>query len=155
MARLRAALGDHGYEDVKTYLQSGNVVVRTAQSSSTLAPSVAKAIRDEFGLTVGVVVRTSKEMADVVSANPFLPAKDAASLHVVFLPAAPEATALARVDADRFVPEAFAAAGRQIYLHLPDGMGRSKLATALMRALPDGTARNWRTVTELHRLSSK
>ena len=116
---------------------------------------MAKVIHTEFSLNVGVVVRTSKDMAAVVAANPFLPSKDVASLHVVFLPAAPAAGALAKVDADRFAPEEFAAAGREIFLHLPNGLGRSKLATALMRAVPDGTARNWRTVTELHRLSSK
>jgi uncharacterized protein (DUF1697 family) len=155
MARLRAALGDRGYEDVKTYLQSGNVLLGTTQSATTVGRSVAKVIHDEFGLTVGVVVRTGKEMAAVVSANPFLPSQDVASLHAVFLPAAAPASALAKIDADRFAPEDFAAAGREVYLHLPDGMGRSKLAAALMRALPDGTARNWRTVTELHRLSSE
>jgi uncharacterized protein (DUF1697 family) len=112
-------------------------------------------VRTGFGLNVGVIVRTSKDMAVVVSGNPFLLSKDVASLHVVFLPAAPAKAALAKVDADRFAPEEFVAVGREIYLHLPAGMGRSKLAPALTRAVPDGTARNWRTVTELHRLSSE
>jgi uncharacterized protein (DUF1697 family) len=155
MARLRGALADHGYDDVKTYLQSGNVVLGSTQSATTVGRDVATFINGEFGLTVGVVVRTGREMAAVVERNPFLPSKDLASLHVVFLPAAPAPSALTKVDAARFVPEEFAAVGREVYLHLPGGMGRSKLATTLTRALPDGTARNWRTVIELHRLSSE
>jgi len=152
MEDLRAWVAAAGARDVATYIQSGNVVfAHPARSSTKLADELAAAIAKASKLEIGVVVRSVDEWAQVIARQPFADAEDA-QLHVAFLAAAPPADALAALDATRFAPEAWRLVGRELYLYLPDGMGRSKLAAAIARpkALATATARNWRTVLQLH-----
>jgi uncharacterized protein (DUF1697 family) len=97
--------------------------------------------------------RTRKELAAVVRANPFLErTDDPTRLHVVFAESALRATALAGLDLKSYAPEEARVVAGHLYLHLPEGMGRSRLAVDLGRMGrkgPQGTARNWRTVTKL------
>jgi uncharacterized protein (DUF1697 family) len=150
MAALRRLLETLGYTDVRTYLRSGNAVFGAAAGEAAVAEALAASVSAELGVTVGVSVRSADELAGTVDANPFpSAAQEPKSLHVVFLPAPPAASRWARLDASRYAPEELATVGRDVYLHLPDGIGRSKLASAVGRAFPDGTARNWQTVTAL------
>jgi uncharacterized protein (DUF1697 family) len=153
MGALRASLAENGFEDVVTYVQSGNVVFRTRESDPRkVAAHVERQIAESFGLEVSVLVRTHEELAGIAHANPFLADEsDPKRLHVVFLDGEPRADALASLDPDRSPPDRFAARGREIYLHLPNGAGRTKLTLDYFerRLGVRGTGRNWNTLLEL------
>jgi uncharacterized protein (DUF1697 family) len=156
MADLRDMFAAAGARDVVTYIQSGNVVfAHAARSAPTLAAKLAAQIAKATGFEVPVMLRTAAEWEAVVSANPFAGA-DTDQLHVSFLATAPDPGVLDRFEAAAHEPERFALVGRELYMHLPDGMGRSKLVGALGKVKPiaAGTARNWRTVLKLHELVS-
>jgi uncharacterized protein (DUF1697 family) len=150
MADLREIVAGCGFEDVRTYIQSGNVVFTTPGKADpdAVAATLATAIAAGSSVAPDVVVRTAAELAAVVDANPFLRrGEDTAHLHVSFTGTKPD---LGIDDLARYAPEEAATAGREVYLFLPNGMGRSKLAADLARrSRPPGTARNWRTVTKL------
>ena len=151
MAQLREIAADVGFTDVRTYIQSGNLVASTDLDAEAAGDLLAEAIRSATGLAVPVIVRTARQWSDVVAANPFPDAADLGRhVHVVFLPA-PATEAVRAFDATVFAPEEVVVAGSEVFLHLPDGMGRSKLAVAVNR-IPEvaaGTARNWNTVLQL------
>jgi uncharacterized protein (DUF1697 family) len=151
MADLRRIAAECGFESVRTYVQSGNVVFRAAEGGKKVTSKLRAAIRSATGLDIEIAVRTRDELAAVVERNPFIDrAQDTSHLHLVFLMDSAEADALEDFDAAPFAPDEVAAVGREAYLHLPNGMGRSKLAAALgRRRNAVGTARNWRTVTKL------
>jgi uncharacterized protein (DUF1697 family) len=157
MADLREVFVAADAIDVTTYIQSGNVVFTHAvRSEPTLAADLETRIAKAAGFPVSVVLRTAGQLARVIEDSPF-PDADADHVHVAFLAARPPASA-PTIDTGAFAPERFAAVGRELYLYLPDGMGRSKLAAAIL-AKPKaigarGTARNWRTVVRLSELAS-
>ena len=156
MPELRSALEALGLEDVVTYIQSGNVVFRGHGGVRKLAASIEGEVAKAFGIGVVVVLRTPAELAKVAEGNPFLRAgADPSKLHVVFLSAKPTKEAAAQLDPERSPPGEFRVGGREVYLHLPTGFGRSKLTVDYFeRGLGvSGTARNWRTVTKLVELS--
>jgi uncharacterized protein (DUF1697 family) len=158
MAELRVALEALGLEDVVTYVQSGNVVFRSPSGTAAeLAAAIARQIDEVFGLRIGVVVRSKAELAKVATSNPFLEQEsDPLKLHVIFLDARPKADAIAELDPGRSPPDRFEVHGREIYLHLSDGMGRTKLTIDYFerRLGVAATARNWKTVLKLVELTS-
>ena len=149
MADLRRIVAETGYRDARTYVNSGNVVL-TADAGDTeqVAARLRAACAVAFPCAPDVVVRTREELRGVVDGNPFLDRDDDPTHHhVVFLPGAAPARA---PEVAVTPPEDLAPRGRDLYLYLPDGMGRSRLAARLAgRSGPGGTARNWRTVTTL------
>ncbi len=154
MAVLRTMFTELGHAEARTYIQSGNVVFRTTKPAKepALVRSIEDAIASTFTLQVPVVVRTGAQLATVLTGNPFLvTGTDHRTLHVAFLAARPSAKAVAVLDPDRSAPDAFEVRGREIYLHYPNGSGRSTLTldyferTLGIRA----TVRNWKTVTTL------
>jgi uncharacterized protein (DUF1697 family) len=160
MAELRAVLTELGLGDVRTYLQSGNVVFTgAAGDEGALAEQLGQAIKDHFGFTVGVLVRDHAYLMAVAEACPFPAAElEGRQLHVTFFSEPADASRWASVDAERFLPEEFRLGDRVLYLYAPDGIGRSKLAEALTKAKPAGayieTSRNWNTVIKLVELTS-
>ena len=155
MAALRDVCRSAGCEDVATYIQSGNVVLTSKLSAEKLRTALEAAIAAEFGFTPAVMIRTAKEMAAVVDRNPY-PGTDEKALHVGFLHAPPDATTKKCLAAIDCAPEEVTAVGRDLYLHLPGGVGRAALPVKLERCLRPRpvTVRNWRTVTKLVELSS-
>jgi uncharacterized protein (DUF1697 family) len=147
MADLRAAAEACGYTDVRTYVQSGNVVFRTGGAAAKVARDLRAAIASASGVDVALAVRTAAQLDRVIADCPF---DDTAHVHVTFLVEGATAPTPS-IDEEAFAPERYAVDGRQVYLYLPNGMGRSKLAVALSRgkAGAAGTTRNWRTVTAL------
>jgi len=150
MAALRDTCAAIGCEDVVTYIQSGNVVLKSKLGSEKLRTALEDAIAAAFGFTPAVMIRTGKEMAAVAERNPY-PGADEKDLYVGFLHAPPDAAtkkSLAAVDGG---PEELTLQGREIYLHLPHGMGRATLPVQMERCLRPAqvTVRNWRTVTRL------
>lgn len=157
MATLRGLLSDLGYADVRTHLNSGNAVFVTGrQQPATVAKKLEAALLDETGLTLRVVVRSGKELADVVARNPFAEeATDPARLLVAFLAEPVSPGRLRDVDADALVPERFHLARRELYLWLPGGLQNSPMMKVLTDQLLGvaTTARNWNTVTKLVELA--
>ena len=154
MVELRAALSERGFEHVSTVLASGNVLFRSAEPELAAAARVGDAIEEAFGLRVGVVVRSSAELAAVYGRNPFIATGrevDPATLHVAFLSAHLATAAVATLDPNRSPPDTFVVDGREVYLSYPNGSGRSRLTLDYLerRLGTQGTARNWRTVERL------
>ena len=151
MERLRKLCAVCGFDDVRTYIQSGNVVFTSGESAQACGSKLAARLQLELGKPVGVVIRSARDLAGVAAKNPFLKEKvETARLSVAFLAEKPKADrvkALAAVDwgKDRFHHKA-----KEVYLYCPDGFGRSKLATTFERILGVGaTVRNWNTVSKL------
>jgi uncharacterized protein (DUF1697 family) len=156
MSDLRKLFADLGAEDVTTYVQSGNVVFRSGAAAGPLARSIEERIAAELGLRVTVVIRTGGELAKVVAGSPFADrGAEPTKLHVVFLADKPPTARVRALDATRGAPDEFRVVGREVYLHYPNGSGRSKITNAWFEKELGvaGTARNWRTVTKLAELA--
>jgi uncharacterized protein (DUF1697 family) len=153
MSDLRSIVEGLGYTDVETYLQSGNVVF-TPGKKGDHAERLSEAIEKETGHKVAVLVRTAKELAGVMAANPY-PVTDPTKVVVAFLGEQVELGQLGLGDLGPYLPDELTLHGRQIYVSLPNGQGRSKLMEALVRCrLPTTiTVRNWRTVEALATLT--
>jgi uncharacterized protein (DUF1697 family) len=154
MAELRALLREAGYADVRTYVQSGNVVLESTAKPAALEREAAALISERFGFEVPVVVRTRREMAAVVKLNPLGDvAENPKRYQVSFLSAKPAAAVIKALQAAATSDERVVAHGREIYAWHPEGVARSKLWNALAgKGLGPGvtaTARNWTTVTTL------
>jgi uncharacterized protein (DUF1697 family) len=152
MAELRDVLDGHGYEDVRTLLRSGNVVLTATQTGRTLEQRLEKQLTEAFGFPIPVVVRTRDELAKAIARNPLVKVADNPSRYTVTFFGAPVPAARVR-ELEQLVvaPEALAAAGRELYTWHPDGLARSALAAQLARRRGGaiGTSRNWNTVTKL------
>src|SRR5262245_45134345 len=153
MPSLKASLESLGHTDVVTYIQSGNVVLTSPRKDPT--KEIEEKIAEDFGLSVTVMVRTPAELRKVVKGNPFPKVKEGKKLHVVFLSGAPTKAAAAALDPDRSPPDEFVLKGRELYVHYPDGQGRSKLSNDWIEKTLGvrGTSRNWNTVLKLVDLS--
>jgi uncharacterized protein (DUF1697 family) len=153
MAVLRDLVTVLGFSDVKTLLQSGNVVFRGApKAPATLERQLEAALEKRLGLTIEFHVRTADEWRQVVAANPF-PAeakKDPGHLLVSCFKAPLIAANVKAAQAAITGPERLHADGRHLYMVFPDGMGNSKAVPIIGRKLGvNGTARNWNTVLKL------
>jgi uncharacterized protein (DUF1697 family) len=153
MPRLRELAEGLGYTDVATYVQSGNLVVSASvKKAAEIEQAVAEVIRTDLGVDIAVMVRSRKDLAAVIAGNPFGDfADDPRRLLVNFLTSQPAAAKLEVLDREEFAPERYEFGDRCMYQWFPDGVGRSKLATAPWdrRLGVRGTGRNWRTVTTL------
>ena len=158
MPKLREALADAGFQNVKTFVQSGNVVLSSRASPKTVARKVEQAIADAFGLEIRVVVRTRDELAEVVKRNPLgKVAKDPKRYQVSFLDAEPDPDVVKRLAASAVASEEFVHRGRELYAWHPEGVARSKLWAQLAgpKLGVTATARNWTTVTKLLELADE
>ncbi len=160
MDRLRKAFEALGYEDVRTYVQSGNVIFKSGgRAPENLSTKIEKMILGEFRIPVSVVVKTSEEMNQAVGLNPFLKQKgiDVSKLHITFLPRDPEKAALKALDALAVPPEQLRCSGSAIYLYCPNGYGTSKLTNNILERVlaMKATTRNWNTVNKLSETASQ
>ncbi len=152
MAELRDVFSAVGCTGVKTYIQSGNVVFEAAPNLIERVPElVARAIGQRFDIATALIVRSSNELQQVATSNPFDTSGDPRFLQVAFLDDIPGAEAVAGLDPERSPQDVFAVRGRNVYLHYPNGTARSKLTNEhLTRQLQTAsTMRNWRTVLAL------
>jgi uncharacterized protein (DUF1697 family) len=158
MPALREVLETAGYENVRTYVQSGNVVLDGKQAPGSLAAATEQLIAEHFGLDIAVVVRTRDELAAVVKRNPLKAvATNPKRYQVSFLE-----RKLAKQRAEELKPlpangEELVIDGREIYAWHPEGVARSKLWTKLASASlgVKATARNWTTVETLLAMASE
>lgn len=156
MDRLRELCAKLGAKNPRTYVQSGNLVFEAAGSASEWTAKLEKKLAGESRLPVSVMVRTAAEMSAVLGGNPFLKEKgiDTARLAVAFLQHAPAKPALAALSALKIGSERFHCAGKEIYLHCPDGFADSKLYMLDKVLGQRTTTRNWNTVTKLCEMSA-
>lgn len=157
MPKLREALEEAGFEEVSTYVQSGNVVLSTKATPKKAAGEVERLVSDRFGVDSKVVVRTRAELARVVELNPLgSVAKNPRLYQVTFLEQAPSADVVRKLEEAAAGKERVEHVGLELYAWHPDGVGRSKLATLMSgKGLGvTGTARNWTTVTKLLELAN-
>jgi uncharacterized protein (DUF1697 family) len=152
MAKLRERLAQHGFDDVSTYLQSGNVVLSSRDRPEKLADAVRRLISDTFGLEIAVVVRTREELAEIVRRNPLKRVADNPKRYqVTFLGQELSAGTVEELCALATGSERLVAVGRELYAWHPEGVARSKLWNRLAGSGLGtvATARNWTTVTKL------
>lgn len=157
MADLRELVRSLGHTDVETYIQSGNVAFSSHEGDTqSLGVVLQKAIAERLKVQPNVVVLSRKDLAQVIADNPYSGETDGKCLHAVFSsteiePARVVAIAAAQRRAqERGGRDEARVVGRTLYLHTPDGFGRSDLVAQLLRSGRDqGTARNWTTVTKL------
>ena len=136
MERLRTSFEALGFGRVKTYVQSGNVIFESEQKSPTeLSNKIEEKIQHTFGFSVPVLVKTSKEIEQIVSDNPLVKEKgiDHSKLHVTFLSDVPPKTAVKVLEPLATGRERFRILNREIYLYCSDGYGRTKLSNNAMR----------------------
>lgn len=156
MKELAAIFTDAGCRDVRTYIQSGNVVFNASAKIAAQTPvAIRRKVLDRFGFEVPIVMRTVDEIGAVLSSNPFLAqGVPENALHVAFLADVPAAANVQQLDPNRSPGDSFIVLGREVYFNLPNGMGRTKLTSQYFdsRLKTIGTARNWRTVKALYQL---
>ena len=154
MPVLRELLSGLGHAGVETYLQSGNAVFTApTQRAEQVAAEIEERLAGDIGLQTEVLVRTAGELRAVVDHNP-LEVRDPARFTVLFLYEPPPADWLGGFEPGAFAPEEMRAAERELYLHLPNGIGRARLPQAVGRRLKvPSTMRNWKTVTNLLELA--
>ncbi|HXV30356.1 MAG TPA: DUF1697 domain-containing protein [Sinorhizobium sp.] len=148
MAELKSICEGLGFADVRTYIQSGNVLFRSALAEAEVQERLEKALTERMGKAPGVLLRSRRELEAVVASAPFPHAK-ANLLLVTFLPEPPPSDALDKLVAPD--GEEVHIRGREIYIHYPNGSGRSKLK---LPALKPGTARNLNTVRKLAEMAA-
>jgi uncharacterized protein (DUF1697 family) len=152
MPKLRDALAAEGFTDVKTYVNSGNVVLgSTLRSPAKVGQAVHDVILDHFGVDTPVMMRTGPQLAKVLEWNPF---PEAAAGHpnlvaVLHLSSEPEAAAVEAFLAGDYAPVSVAHRGEEVVIDWHDRTGRPKVDRALKKLRVDATARNWRTLTAL------
>ena len=153
MPDLRALLESLGAEDVVTYVQSGNVIFKSTESADKLNRIIERRIRRDLGLSVTVLLRTPRRLAKVEAGNPF--AGEPTKLHVTFLAEKPDRARVRKLDPKHAAPDEFRIVGQEVYLHCPNGYGRSKLTNAYFEKQLGvaATTRNWKTVTKLAELA--
>jgi uncharacterized protein (DUF1697 family) len=152
MPKLRELLEEAGFDDVRTYLQSGNAVVSSTKKADDVARTTKRAIEKELGLDIDVVVRSRAQLVAIVKRNPLgKVAKNPKRYQVSFLATKPPRGLAAKLDEAAVESERVVVSGREIYAWHPDGVARSKL-WALLAGKQLGvtaTSRNWTTVTKL------
>lgn len=151
MKELIALLEDLGCRNVRTYIQSGNVVVQTSKNASNLSKQVRAKVKEHHGFEPCVLILDMQDFERAIAANPFPEAKsDPTGLHFGFLDSMPSKPDLKKLEDLKMKSERFQLIDKVFYLHAPDGVGRSKLAANSERLLGSSmTDRNWRTVSKL------
>ncbi|QDT08106.1 DUF1697 domain-containing protein [Planctomycetes bacterium K23_9] len=152
MAKLRVDLEQLKLKNVRTYIQSGNVIFDSPiKTAATLAKKIAAQVETEHGFRPPVFVLKRDELQETIQSNPFPHAvADPKTLHVFFLGSQPAKPNLPAIEAAKKPTEQYELADRVFYLHAPDGIGRSKLAANVEKYLGVvATARNYRTIDKL------
>ena len=146
MSELRTLFDELGHTNVRTYIQSGNVVFEAKGQPARVRAAIEQALARTFGFEIAVLLRTPVELAQVVKRNPF-----GADAYVTFLEVAPDRKLVTAIDGGAYLPDEFVVDGREVFVRCPNGYGRTKINnTYFERKLATrATTRNWNTVTLL------
>jgi uncharacterized protein (DUF1697 family) len=156
MPDLRELIAAIGGTEITTYVQSGNVVFKSNEPPARLGPEIERRLEADLGVSAAVLLRSRSQLAKVVADNPFGRSEPSA-LHVTFLAEIPARTKVRALDPERSKPDEFRCIRQEVYLHCPDGYGRSKLSNAYFERQLGvaATTRNWNTVTALAELAAQ
>lgn len=154
MEELTSLFKSLDFKNVKTYIQSGNVVFQAIETDvHKLAKRIEEKISERFGFEVPVLVKGKKELEAVLQNNPFAKSKDkdVLKLHVTFLSHEPDKSYIDKINQLQYLPDEFVIEGSVIYLYCPNGYGNTKLNNNFFESKLKVTAttRNWKTVNEL------
>jgi uncharacterized protein (DUF1697 family) len=156
MAELRDLCVKLGWRDVRTYINSGNIVFESAEEAPVLEAALEKAIAGTFGFAPAVIVRSASRLKTLAAANPFPAASESEPGRVLLglSKEAPKAGAAAAIQAKAAAGETVVEAGGALWFHYPGGAGTSKLTPALIDRAAGSplTARNWRTISKLQEM---
>jgi len=143
MGELRTLFDELGHTDVRTYIQSGNVVFDAKGQPARVRSTIEQALQLAFGFEIAVLLRTPAELARVAKRNPF-----GSDAYVTFLEAAADRKLVGTIDPGTYLPDEFDVDGREVYVRCPNGYGRTKINnTFFERKLSTrATTRNWNTV---------
>jgi uncharacterized protein (DUF1697 family) len=159
MDALRSMYASLGFEDPRTYVQSGNVIFRTKEKNiQKLAAKIQDAIEKKFKWRPAVILRTSNELRQTIAATPFVGRKlEPGKILVTFLADAPPTDTFSRLEAFKSYPEEVHLNGRELFIYFPNGAGRSKLPWSQVETFlkVTGTARNWNTVLALLQIAEE
>jgi uncharacterized protein (DUF1697 family) len=139
------------FTNIKTYIQSGNVIFESKNTDcETLASTISQKIKQTFGYDVPVIVKTKDEMNIVLANNPFINSQEAQFLHLTFLSAQPTQDNINKIKGD-FGNDAFVFAQKSVYLYCPNGYSNTKLTNGFLESKLNvmATTRNWKTVATL------
>ena len=157
MGELCRTLKGVGLKDIKTYIQSGNVVFQgQADRANELPTDIGNAININHGFTPQVIVLTRQELQDAITGNPFPDAEnEPKTLHLFFLQSVPANPDIPKLESLRATGEQYQLSGNVFYLQTPEGFGRSKLASNVEKSLGVAlTARNWRSANKVLSLAA-
>jgi uncharacterized protein (DUF1697 family) len=160
MPDLKKLYEEIGFVGVKTYIQSGNVIFNADEllTGKEIAAIIEKAIMQQFGFDVPVIIRTPDEIAAVIRSNPFQNADGtvADKIYITFLEEYPSQENLERISTVNFYPDRFIIKEREIYLDCAGGYGTTKLSNTFFenRLKVKATTRNWKTINKLLELST-
>lgn len=153
MADLKLLFEAQGFQNVQTYIQSGNVVFSSVEKNiSKLESNISSSIKKKFDFNVAVMVITPAKIEYVLDKNPFVKMKkDIERLYVTFLSESPLKENIIKLNAIDFSPEEYFLDGRYIFLYVPNGYGKAKLNNNLFenKLKVSGTTRNWKTMSKL------
>jgi uncharacterized protein (DUF1697 family) len=148
MNELRALFDSLGHTDVRTYIQSGNVVFTAKDAApARVRSAIEQGITRDFGLDVAVLLRKRTDLAKVLERNPF-----GAEAYITFLDDLPDRKRVAALDPAPYSPDEFVVHGREVFVRCPNGYGRTKINNTFFerKLVTRATTRNWKTVTTLH-----
>ena len=161
MADLKQLFLGLNFQNIRTYIQSGNVLFQSKEKSKTkIAVTISEAIKNKFGYDIKIVVITKNDIKTVFSSNPFLKNRtpDITKLCVTFLSNNPNTDGLDQLEeiANKSEDE-FKINGKFVYLHCPSSFAKTKLTNNLFerKLKVDATSRNWKTITKLVELSNE
>jgi len=157
MSDLKSLFEESGFQNVETYIQSGNVIFSSKEKSiEKLEIKISAAIKRKYGFDVRIIIVTHQEIKSTLESNPFIKQKkDTDKLYVIFLSSLPSKADIKKLGESDFAPEEFIIDGRRLYLFVPNGYGRAKLNNNFFESKLNvsATTRNLKTVKKLYELS--
>ena len=157
MEALKAMYKSLGFNNITTYIQSGNVVFES-KPSINLAQEIEKKIADTFQFNVPVIIRTKEEINKVNAQNPFLNQVniEADKLHVTYLSQLPSKESISTISTFNFSPDEFIIVGKEVYVYCPNGYGKTKLNNTFFekKLKVQATTRNWKSTSKLGEIVS-
>lgn len=165
MDALRELFSDLKFQQVQTYIQSGNVVYQTKEAPTSrasvnqeLSKKIANAIQNTFSFEVPMITIEAKDLQTCIENNPFLKdkKKDVSFMHITFLADAPQEQLFKAIDASKYLPDEIQWVGQCVYLYCPNGYGNTKLHNAFLenKLKVVATTRNWKTCNELYKIAN-
>ena len=160
MDDLKALYAAMGFQNIVTYIQSGNVIFKLhAGNVPELEKKIADGIREKFGFDVPVIIKEMEELRHIIEANPFLiePARETSKIYLTFLSTVPERKLYEKIGEGQNYEEEYQLVGKTIFIYCPNGYGNTKLSTNFLESKLKltATSRNWRTTLELLQIAER